>query len=273
MISCTEKMNIDLKSTDPILTVEGSVTSDLKNHKVILKESSDVYNKDQSNRISNAVVTVSDGTKIFSYSEVQPGYYESDLKFAGQPGKTYTLSIDNVDINKDGKTEKYKASSYMRDPYVIDKIKLHFDPDYEAKDDEEGEFWLVKLFLQDNPKTKDYYAFACRKNNILVHDTITEIIVQKDTYFNGSQTKGVNVGELNQSKSDEILKDKDVITLETYAIGKDYYYFIDQFQKMSEDRSMFSGPPGNIKTNISNGGIGFFSAYSITRTSIVYNKK
>jgi hypothetical protein len=33
---------------------------------------------------------------------------------------------------------------------------------------------------------------------------------------------------------------------------------------------MFSGLPGNIATNISNGAIGFFAVYSITRTSIIH---
>ena len=39
---------------------------------------------------------------------------------------------------------------------------------------------------------------------------------------------------------------------------------------MDEGQSMFSGPPGNVATNISNGAIGFFAVYAITRTSVIH---
>jgi hypothetical protein len=97
-------------------------------------------------------------------------------------------------------------------------------------------------------------------------------LVQKDTYFNGETTKGTDVGEFNQLKPDEILQDQDVITLETYAITEEYYDFVNQLQEMDEGQNMFSGPPGNIESNISGGAIGFFAVYSITRTSVIHKK-
>ena len=275
LFSCTEDMDVTLDSQETRLSVEANVNSDFKKHQVKLKETSDVFFNEDAITVRNAVVAINDGTTTYNYIEIEPGIYESEIEFAGQPGKTYSLSINNVDINKDDNLEEYLASSTMNEPYAVDSIKLHFDPEHESsdEDEDEGPFWLLSLYMQDDVKTKDYYAFACRINDIMVSDTISEIIVQKDIYFNGEQTKGVDVGEFNQRKTDEILEDMDKITLETYAIDKDYYDFVSQLQEMEEGQSMFSGPPGNIKTNISNGAIGFFSVYSITRTTLIHKSE
>ena len=270
--ACTEEMDVDLDSGETRLSVEASVTSDFKKHVVKLKESSDVFYAKEAIVVTNATITVNDGTNNFSYTEKEPGYYESDIEFAGQAGKTYSLLIGNVDIDKDGTIEEYLANSTMKQPYAVDSVKLHFDPDYDTNgdDDDGGEFWILSVFMTDNVDTKDYYGFACQVNDVLVHDTITEVLVQKDTYFNGEETKGANVGEFSQSKYDEILNNFDKVTLETHAINKKYYDFVSQFQEMDDGQSMFSGPPGNIVTNISNGAVGFFAVYSITRTSVIH---
>ncbi|MFA9370248.1 MAG: DUF4249 domain-containing protein [Labilibaculum antarcticum] len=271
--ACTEEIDVKLDDGETRLSVDAKVTSDLKKHVVILKESSDVFYSKEAIAVSNAIITVNDGSNNYEYTEKEPGYYESNIEFTGQAGKTYSLSIGNVDINKDGTIEEYFASSTMRQPYTVDSVKLHFDPNYEtySDDKDKGEFWLLSLYMKDNIETEDYYGFACQVNDVVVHDTITEVMVQKDTYFNGELTKGADVGEFNQSKPDEILTNLDKVTLETYAITKGYYDFIDQFQEMDEGQSMFSGPPGNITSNISNDAVGFFAVYSISRTTTTVN--
>jgi len=274
MTGCTEEMDVDLDSGEARLSVEASLTSDLKKHVVKLKESSDVFYSEEAIPVTNATITVSDGSSTFKYSEKEPGYYESNLEFAGQAGKTYALSIGNVDIDEDGTLEEYLASSTMKQAYAVDSVQLHFDDDYESgrgrDDEDESEFWLLSLYMKDDINTEDYYGFACQVNDIVVHDTIIEVLVQKDTYFNGEETKGADVSEFNQSKPDEVLHNLDKVTLETYAITKEYYDFVSQLQEMDEGQSMFSGPPGNITSNISNGAIGFFAVYSITRTTVIH---
>ncbi len=274
MTACTEDMDVDLDSGEARLSVEASLTSDLKKHVVKLKESSDVFYSEEAMPVTNANITVNDGINTYQYTEKEPGYYESNEEFPGLPGKTYALSISNVDIDKDGTIEEYLASSQMKQAYAVDSIWLHFDPDYDTNgnddDEDDGDFWLLSLYMKDNIDAEDYYGFASQINGVVVDDTITEVLVQKDTYFNGELTKGADVGEFSQSKFDEILTNFDEVTLETYAITKEYYDFVSQLQEMDEGQSMFSGPPGNITTNISNGAIGFFAVYSITRTTVIH---
>ncbi len=272
VMACTEEMDIKLDSIETRLVVEASVTSDLKKHVVILKESSDVFYELAAIPVSHAIVSVANGDLVYEYTEKEPGYYESNVMFAGESGKTYSLSIKNVDINGDGINEEYQATSLMREAYNVDSISLHFDPNYGFGHGDSGEeTWLLSLYMEDNVDVEDYYGFACRVNDTMVHDTITELVVYEDTYFNGDVIEGVYVAKFDQSKPSEVLKDLDTVTLETYAITKEYYDFVVQLQEMAKGQFAFSGPPGNISTNISNDAIGFFAVYAITRTSLVHN--
>ena len=91
-----------------------------------------------------------------------------------------------------------------------------------------------------------------------------------DRFFNGSYTNGASIAELDQSKPEEKLSEGDTITAEVNNIGKDYANFIwDAQSELFGSNPLFSGPPANVKGNISNGAIGFFAAYSVTRAKAI----
>ncbi|PKQ64888.1 hypothetical protein BZG02_03285 [Labilibaculum filiforme] len=268
--SCTEKMDVELDSTYTRLSVEAKITTDFKKHFVKLSESSDVFFNQDAIPVTNATIQVNDGTSNFSFEETSPGYYESSTEFSGIPGKTYFLSILNVDLHHNGKLESYEAQSLMPYPHKVDSIAMNYDDNYRNEGNDNKEYWLLSLYLKDNKENEDYYGFACQINNVLVHDTITEVVIAEDTFFNGEASKGVEVGFFDQEKPDEIIRNNDLITLETYALTEDYLDFVNELQFMDmEQIPLFSGPPANIRTNISNNAIGFFAVYSITRTSTI----
>jgi len=50
-------------------------------------------------------------------------------------------------------------------------------------------------------------------------------------------------------------------------INREYNDFLSDAQiELQGSNPLFSGPPANVKGNISNGAFGFFSAYSATRS-------
>jgi hypothetical protein len=66
----------------------------------------------------------------------------------------------------------------------------------------------------------------------------------------------------------------DTIELELSSIPEDYCALYLGSQDASGLNSpLFSGPPANVRTNISNGAIGYFSAYSTVRTRTVIKRK
>ena len=60
------------------------------------------------------------------------------------------------------------------------------------------------------------------------------------------------------------------ITVEVNRIDKGYYDFISQCKSSRDGETpFFGGPPANIVTNFSPGAVGYFSAYSPARKSII----
>src|SRR5665648_103722 len=101
---CTETIdNIQLDTTRPRLVVEGYISTDTTRQMVKLSKLGDALLKDQIQVISNALITISDGTTTFGLTEDQTkkGTYFTTPDVFGVVGHTYTLLIKNVDINDD----------------------------------------------------------------------------------------------------------------------------------------------------------------------------
>jgi hypothetical protein len=96
--------------------------------------------------------------------------------------------------------------------------------------------------------------------------------VTDDRFFNGNYAYGAPVAYLEQHKNDEVLLKGDTVTVEINSIGREYANFIWEAQiEAGQSNPLFSGPPANVKGNISNGAMGFFSAHSATRAYTIVN--
>ena len=264
VFSCTERIEVDVDASFARLVVEATLTTDTMAHSVRLTTTSDYFYNQRAPAVHGAIVEVSDGldTWIFAESPSEAGYYYSDPGFHGIPGNKYTLEISNVDINGDGNPELYTASSLLNPVNPVDSIRLnYFDSFFSG--------YEVRIYAWDSPR-EDFYAFKVLKNGILLTDTLTELIVQNDVFFNGNYTYGIPSQFLNGEKPDEQVHEGDTITFELNGITREYYHYIIEAQsQVFPQIPLFSGPPANISSNISNNAIGFFAVYSISRSSVV----
>lgn len=260
-VSCTEKMDIQLDNTYTRLVVEARLSTDTAIHTVRLTSSTSYFYNQPPPAVSNAIVTISDGNSVINLTEnsTKPGVYETPANTFGKIGNTYKLLIKNVDINNDGIKEEYEASSTIYPVNQVDSIAMKYYTDFEA--------WEVKCYVQDLP-TEDYYLFNVYKNNVLMTDTLSEPLVVDDKLYNGNYTNGIGVGYLRDEKSGERAVIGDSIRLETWRIDKSFFKFVTEFKDaVRKQNPLFSGPPSNIKGNVSNGAIGYFAAYSISKCS------
>jgi hypothetical protein len=82
------------------------------------------------------------------------------------------------------------------------------------------------------------------------------------------------VAFFDQGEEKEMLVSGDEITVELNTITKEHAGFIwDAQSELWGSNPLFSGPPANVKGNINNGAIGFFSAYSLSRASAIVGNK
>jgi hypothetical protein len=261
LVSCTERINIELDESSVRLVVEGSVTTDTMVHKVILSKSTSYYYDQMAPAVTGALVTISYGANIIQLNEVTPGVYETDSTFFGIEGVTYKLDIVLADA-LGGYTE-YSATSPMSQIVNIDSLKLLFHPDWS-----EFGMWEVKCFFQD-PPTSDYYRYLVSSNGRLITDTLDEWFITDDRFFRGAYVDGTTVAVLEQGSDNEGLEEGDEVTIELDCIAKDYAMFLSEAQmELMGSNPLFSGPPANVNGNISNGAIGIFAAYTTSRAKV-----
>ncbi|MBW6460348.1 MAG: DUF4249 domain-containing protein [Bacteroidales bacterium] len=262
--SCTERIDIELEETFTRLVVFGTLTTDTTRHYIELSKTTSYYYNQAPPPVTNAVVEISDdlGNRVL-LTEEKPGFYATPTSFFVIPGRIYTLQIElEEEINGH---RYYEASSAVNAINPIDSIGLIYQPLWG-----ESGFYEVTCYYQD-PLTQDFYMFDIYKNGELLTDTITNRIVVSDDFFNGSYTNGIGVGYLDQSKERELLFPGDTITFRGSNVTEEYYTFIWTLQQETGFQTpLFSGPPANIKGNISNGAVGFFAAYSVAYASAVF---
>lgn len=258
-LSCTERIDIELDSTFTRLVVDGSVTNLQGSSEITLSYTGDYFANNPMPLVAGALVTISDGQQSWTFNEKAPGVYKAPIGFAGSPGNSYALRIDQVEI--DGSLQSFTATSTMPVAPVVDSIQVNYQPNWKV--------WAVNLFAWD-PPSRENYLFRVYRNNVLVTDTIDRWIVVSDELFNGNYTFGVMAQFLREDQASV----GDTIELELSSIPEDYARFIWEVQEASGYNSpLFSGPPANVRTNISNGAIGYFSAYSTVRTRTVIKRK
>jgi hypothetical protein len=145
----------------------------------------------------------------------------------------------------------------------LDSIALHFQPDWS-----DSGFYEIRGYLQD-PSTAEYYRFLISRNGTMLTDTLSEWGITDDLFFNGQYVRGATIAFLDQGETDERLLPGDEVTVELNSISSDYSEFLRGAQTESFGSiPLFSGPPANVKGNISNGAIGFFAAYTTSRARV-----
>lgn len=262
--SCTERIDIELDETYTRLVVNGTITTDTTSHFVILSTTTSYYYNEAPPAVSGASLEITDlAGNMITLNEISPGKYATPGDFYALPGQTYTLRIELLEEINGHRV--YTASSTVNPINPIDSIALQYEPSWG-----ENGFIIVNCYYQD-PPTKDFYMFNIFKNEDMLTDTITRRFVSDDLFFNGNYTNGIGVGYLDQSYDRETLIPGDTITFQGCNISEEYYTFIWTLQQEAGfSAPLFSGPPANVKSNVSNGAVGFFAAYSVSYSSTVF---
>jgi hypothetical protein len=264
--ACTEQIEIDLDSTYARLVVEGVVTSDSINHYVLLSITSDYFSNRPSPKVQDAVLELAFEDEIMQLieNETIPGRYETPHAFRGTIGTTYELTISQMDVNQDGEEEIYHAASTMMGGPELEKIELRYYPTPIVSG------YTVFMYLYHPEEVRDWFGFKLIKNSDILTDSLYKYSVLSDEIFDSGYFPGLPVGFLSDDDPREAVYSGDTITFELNCIEQAYYNFISEAQlELAGNFPLFSGPPSNIVSNIDNGALGTFTAYSIQRYAVI----
>jgi hypothetical protein len=249
--ACEKPIDIDLNSSDPKIVIEGAISNVSGNCTVKLTRSLNFDEPNEFPPVSGAFVKISDDTgNTVMLNEISAGIYGT-AALPGIPGRTYKLEVTD-----DG--EVYTAISKMPFPVVIQSASI-----------EEAisvPFEIIARF-QDPPGISNYY----RLTQVIERGGSSDIIVDDDRLQDGStialSTALISGIAFNGTPS---LKSGDSVTVALQAIDRDVYEYLRMLNELQQEDLL--GQPAsyaNPTSNISNGALGYFNAYSETSKTIV----
>lgn len=276
LFCCTERIDIRTDDSEPVIVIYGVLTDENKYQEIRISRSAPYFDDEPNRPISNAWVAVTSSEQEvieFNENKAREGYYYSEVPFRIKEGIDYHLNV-KVDFDGDGIPEAYEAFTSVSNPVYLDSVKV--EPIRIMGHNN----YSINIYGQDSPE-EEYYLFKFLVNDSSVTNKISQYGYTDDIMFNGQYIDGLSVqyfDDISEKENDSeerqkqsvYLNEGDIVTVAISVINKDYFNFIYQCQKeMSGENPMFGGPASNIISNISNGGVGFFTGYCVARSDAV----
>ncbi|WP_080903892.1 DUF4249 domain-containing protein [Parabacteroides sp. Marseille-P3160] len=273
LTGCTADIDIKTNDSEPVIVIYGLLTNEYKKQSVRLTRSSPYFSQEKNEAVSGAVVRITSSlNEEFNLMESQSekGTYETTDSLSAKAGITYRLNIQ-VDFDGDGIVDTYEAETVMQPAISLDSIRI------KPLRIMGESYYALNLYATDSPD-EDYYICNYFVNDTLKTDRISRYRMLGDEIVNGEYINGLTIEYFldrkeakkheNEDNFDDLIfvSPGDHITIEMNKVEKSYYLFIIDCQmEMKGENPFFGGPASNIRTNISKGGTGFFSAYTINR--------
>lgn len=260
-IACEKTIDFELNDdTNSRLVVEGEVTDQIKAHTVKLTRTTSYYENQPAPREIGAVVTIDDGSSTITLTETAPGTYQTINTYQGVIGNTYTLNV----VTTDG--ENYTANSTLESVSNIDTIMFDIREDA-FQSDEKKPSLILSHFGPEPAGIGNNYMWKTYINGVDVTNTVVDIMFVTDEFVDGNyifdfEFQYLPLYELPQTDTLQV-------DVEMHSISRDYYEFLLAVILETEyNGGLFSGPPANIPSNISNGALGWFRASAVSKNSI-----
>ena len=284
VFSCTEEIIIDVEEGEPMIGVEATFTDEMKQHEAVLSYSTDLYNKNDLQMVSGAVVYVTDGVDTIYYQEdaEMKGHYFSALA-AGRKNTLYRFCADIPDEQEeDGYLHIFAESQMADNVNVIDSLVIK--PYNGGNDSIPSVFfgdtieWVYPYF-QSLPDPTVVYMPMTYKNDTLLTDTLTQRMIIPMGGYAGFYINGLEMQAANKEipvhyfrKRD--LREGDRIRIDLYSIPIDYIYFYYSIVMSNSSNPMF-GAPSNVDSNVqpSERGMGWFLTASVASVETVFHDK
>jgi Domain of unknown function (DUF4249) len=249
LFSCNKVIELDLLDTEIKYVIEGIVTNEAGVCKVNISQTKNFNEDNQFQQVSGAIVKIKDNGLETSLIEVQPGVYET-TRINGTPGHQYELSvfIDN---------QTFTATSTMPQPVGMDTLYVSPGPF--------GEYKFATIGYTDPAGINNGYRFVQYVNGVKEPTVFPENDEFTDGQFVILQLD-VSADEKDDPRN---IKTGDKVTIEMQSLDDPSYEFWYTLRSGGGDGNGNTAAPANPITNIKGGAIGYFSAHTVTRRSVV----
>lgn len=248
LFSCQKVVVLDLNTAEPVIVIEGNITSDPGPQTVYISTSGDFYTAEGIEPIGDATVIITDTTGLTDTLEMYtPGIYYT-FNLTGKEGMKYDLQVMH-------NGEVYKGTETLPMEKKIDSLWFVVNEglfgDGGLNEDGDTTYNIFCRF-QDPEETLDYYRFVVSVNDTLVQTGFSSYFVTDDELFNGQ------LFDLEITGSGAIKGD--YVNIEMQSIGYNtYVYYTGLNDALSGG---LGSTPYNPISNIDNEALGYFGAYA-----------
>jgi len=256
LISCEEVIDVELNNSIPNIVIEAQITDQPGPYFVKISKTGNFYDQSIFPAVSGAKVIISDmEANHDTLTEINPGIYQTNSTI----GKIDNFYYLNVMVNDN----KYYAETRMLKQTKIDSITYKFNSSTGPGQGKNGGYELHCYFV-DEPDQRDYCMIKLYLNG-----------KQDDTYFLYNGKFNVS-GVIDYNRFRQKFKLNDTIKLELINLEPsvfDYFNTLNNILAGEGMRGIIStGTPANPNTNLSNGALGYFGAFTIDSKTIIINK-
>lgn len=248
--SCEKVIDYNLDNSKPVIVIEATLTDSREPCTVSISKTSAYFGSSESTQVKGAKVSVkSDNGKQRYFTEVSPGIYQFEKVFVASK-VWYTVYVEYEGIT-------YTARSYLNEFVPLVDCTLTYFEGFGFFDSG----YKINCFIKDPPNVENYYRLKMYVNGKVVNNE-GEMDVYSDKLFDGK------VIGLVQNSSVVFDKD-DTVLVEVQAIDKSTYNYFSTLESISGLEIIESASPSNPISNFNNGALGYFSAYSFDRRTII----
>lgn len=252
--SCEKEIDLDLEDQSGNIVIEGNVTDEAGPYFVKITKSVAFTQPNLYPAIDNAVVMLSDDTgQTETLQYIGNGTYQT-ANFIGQPGRIYTLKIQ-----AEGK--EYTAQSKMPEAVSFDDlVQDSFTVGGETS------YTILPVFT-DPPALGNRYLFSYTVNN----ETKKNFSEFSDNVNNGlpNQRPLILPNDSGDEPGDVKVVAGDTIYVEMQCIDENIYTYYSALLQLYGGGPGGGITPANPPSNISNGALGYFSAHTVRKRSII----
>lgn len=247
--SCEKAINLDLGNVEEKYVIEGSITNEAGPSTVLISKTKNFDDNNQFNGVKDALVKIEYNNMVVILPETSKKGVYSTTAITGTPGQTYKLTV-----TVDGHV--FTSSSTMPEPVALDAFYLKPNGFDTLKT-------VTFVKYKDPANVKNYYWF-----DLFINDKRQRNYdVTNDDFTPGQEvTRSIAFTNITDDLSKN-LKKGDKLGIEMHSIDPSVYLYL--FSLPGAEGSNNSAAPANPISNITGGALGFFSAHTTQRRTLV----
>lgn len=280
-ISCQKEVELNIETNANRLLVNAEFTNEMDIHTVELLRPAGILNSNPAVPVSHARVIITDGVDTIHFAEsTDPGIYNTLNACAGIPTKTYTLIINNIDIDNDGKNDEFTARCKMPEPVLMDSLRSERGLHPSDKTKGINNYCSFRITSQGPDYILRYVEVGSKAIRPLSEWLGSGDIGRFESEFKTVKPDAAGVFKNSGAyyqipENDTIIQEGALITFVCLNLTAEHFTFLKEFDNNSSydwlDDNLYDQikMPKNLPTNLvpSNKAAGYFNVYSISRIS------